>query len=183
MRPIRPEASLTGASEDESKPAITADFVEESPDLQEKNPKGQVNRMENEGGIKGTTHLVADTPYFVLMEENRRIGPKVLQTPGGIECAAFYGFSDKDTYDKYCMNCHLALTPYPLVKAYLRNEAGPRAEGLRLIVLDAAGPREPYLHAATMEAVLEAQENRTAHVNAKYEFRLDSETDAYRLLP
>ena len=37
------------------------------------------------------------------------------------------------------------------------------------------------LHAATMEAVLEAHENRTNHVTARYLLTFDQELSAYKL--
>ncbi len=123
----------------------------------------------------------AGTPYYVLLESNRRIGPKVVQFPAGMACAPIYGFSDKGPYDQFCSNSQLALTPYPLVKVYLREQAGTPGDGLKLVVVDAAGPCEPYLHAATMAAVLEAQENHTTHVTAGYRLIFDQEADAYRL--
>ena len=125
--------------------------------------------------------MVASTPYYVLMQSNRRIGPNVVQSPAGMECATIYGFSDKGPYDQFCSNSPLALTPYPLVKVYLRAQAGTTDDGLKLVVVDATGPREPYLRAATMAAVLEAQENRAPHVNAAYRLIFDPESNAYRL--
>lgn len=125
--------------------------------------------------------MVSATPYYVLMDENRRIGPKVVQLNSRIECLPIYGFSDKGPYDKFCTNSQLALTPYPLVKIYLRSQASASGDGLKLVVIDAAGPREPYLRAATMEAVLEAQENRTTHVTAGYQLMLDQKANAYRV--
>ena len=124
---------------------------------------------------------VDGTPYYVLMDGNRRIGPEVVQSHANIECSPIYGFSDKGPYDKFCRNSQQELTPYPLVKVYLREQAGAPGDGLKLVVLDAAGPREPYLHAATMEAVLEAQENRTTHVVAAYRLLFDQVVNAYRL--
>ena len=123
--------------------------------------------------------VVADTPYYVLMDGNHRIGPEVVQLHSGIECEPIYGFSDKGPYDKFCVNSQRALTPYPLVRGYLRNQAGAPGDGLKLVVVDAAGPRELYLHAATMEAVLEAQEHRTTHVNAAYRLMFDQKANAY----
>ncbi|MBC8870801.1 MAG: hypothetical protein H8E44_15365 [Planctomycetes bacterium] len=123
--------------------------------------------------------VVADTPNYVLMDGNRRVGPRVVQFHAGIECSPIYGFSHKGAYDKFCMNSQLALTPYPLVKVYLRNQVGAPGDGLKLVAVDAAGPREPCLHAATMEAVLEAQKNRTAHVTAAYRLVFDREAKAY----
>ena len=124
---------------------------------------------------------VADTPHYVLLDANRRIGPTVVPLRSGSECSPIYGFSDKGPYDKFCMNSELALTPYPLVKVYLRSQAGAPGDGLQLVVLDAAGPGDPFLHAATMEAVLEAQENRTNHVTAAYRLMFDQEANAYRV--
>jgi hypothetical protein len=125
--------------------------------------------------------VAADTPYYVLMDGNRRIGPQVVPLRPGIECSPIYGFSDKGPYDKFCMNSALALRPYPLVKGYLRNEAGAPGDGLKLVVVDAAGPREASLHAATVEAVLEAHENRSTHVTATYGLIFDQEANAYRV--
>ena len=137
--------------------------------------------IENRGIVMPTSEVLAGTPYYVLLDGNRRIGPEVMRSLSGRECAPIYGFSNKGKYDKFCMNCPLALTPYPLVNVYLRNEAGAPCNGLRLVVLDAAGPREHCLHAATMEAVLEAKQNRTAHVSAAYRLTFDREADTYRL--
>ena len=75
----------------------------------------------------------------------------------------------------------MALTPYPLVKVYLRSQISAPSDGLKLVVVDAAGPHEPHLHAATMEAVLEAQENRTTHVTVACQLMFDQEADAYRV--
>ena len=127
------------------------------------------------------SEVVAGTPCYVLMDGNRRIGPKVLPLHSGIDCSPIYGFSNKDLSDKFCMNSQLPLTPYPLVKVYLRNQATAPGDGLKLVVIDAAGPREPHVRATTMEAVLEAQENRTTHVTVAYRLMFDQEADAYRV--
>ena len=66
--------------------------------------------------------VVADTPNYVLMDGNLRIGSKVVRLDAGIECSAIYGFSDKGPYDEFSANSQLALKPYPLVKGYLRNQ-------------------------------------------------------------
>lgn len=125
--------------------------------------------------------VVADTPYYVLMDGNRRIGPKVAPPHSGDECLPIYGFSDKDPYDTFCMNSQLALKPYPLVKLFLQNQVDVPGEGLKLVVVDAVGPREPCLHAATMEAVLEAQQKRTPEVSVAHRLLFDEEVGAYRL--
>ena len=125
--------------------------------------------------------LVDGTPYYVLLDGNRRIGPEVVQSHAEIECSPIYGFSDKGSYDKFCRNSQQELTPYPLVKVYLREQAGAPGDVLKLVVLDAAGPREPYLRAATMEAVLEAQENGTTHMTPTHHLTFKLEANVYRL--
>ena len=127
------------------------------------------------------TEVVAGTPYYVLMDGSCRIGPDITPLHSGIECLPIYGFSDKGFYDNFCLRTPQALTPYPLVKGYLRNQLGAPNNCLKLVVIDSAGPREPYLHAATMKAVLEAQENRTTHVTADYRLMFEQEANAYRV--
>mgnify|MGYP001822969437 CR=1 FL=1 len=125
--------------------------------------------------------VAASTPNYVLIDGNLRIGPKVVPLDAGIECSAIYGYSDKGPYDKFCANSQIALKPYPLVQGYLRNQIDASGDNLKLVVIDAAGPREPYLHAATIEAVLEAQERCAAHVTVTYRLTFDEEANAYRV--
>ena len=129
-----------------------------------------------------TSAAVADTPYYVLLDGKQRFGPEVVPQPSGTECSATYGFSDKDSYDKFCANSQLALTPYPLTKFYLRNETDAPGDSLHLVVVDAAGPREPCLQAATMGAVLEAQENRRTLVIVAHQLAFDQQAAAYRII-
>ena len=125
--------------------------------------------------------IVSGTPYYVLNDCDGRIGPTVKQFDTGIECVPIYGFSDKGPYDQFCANSELPLKPYPLVKGYLREQIDTPGDGLKLVVLDAVGADDAYLHAATMHAVLEAQEKRTTCVNADYRLILDQEANAYRV--
>jgi hypothetical protein len=125
--------------------------------------------------------VLADTPCYVLLEANCRIGPDVLPMLSGLECLSIYGFSDKEPYDKFCANSQLALTPYPLVKGYLQTQAEIRDKRLKLVVLDPVGPREALLDAATMEAVLVAQQNRTPQVTVTHQLSFDREANAYRV--
>jgi hypothetical protein len=137
---------------------------------------------QKENGLNMTSiEVVVCTPRYVLLDENRRLGPMVIPSDVGVGCSVIYGFSDKGPYDRFCGNSDLALRPYPLVEGYLRNQVGVSGGDLKLIVLDADGPRERCLHAATMEAVLEAKENRAAGVNTGYRLILDPKADAYRV--
>jgi hypothetical protein len=122
---------------------------------------------------------ILGTPYYVLMNADGRIGPKVVQSDTGIGCTPIYGFSGKSAYEKFCRNSGLTQKPYPLLKGYLRNRIESPGNGLKLVVLDAVGLSEPYLQAATMEAVLEAQASPTTDVKADYRLMLNPESDAY----
>lgn len=115
------------------------------------------------------------------MDGNRRIGPKVVPSQTGIECLAIYGFADKGPYNAFRVNGQLALKPYPLVKRYLRTQIDAAGDGLNLVVIDAGGLDEPYLHAATMNAVLEAQEKRATEVTIAYQLVFDDEAGAFRV--
>lgn len=135
-----------------------------------------------EGGIvMSMISVVTGTPYYVLMDGNRRLGPNLVQMPAGMDCMAIYGFTDKGPYESFRLDSHLALTPYPLVKVYLRSQIGDSPAQLKLVVIDATGLREPILHAATMKQVLEAHESGATHVTARYQLIFDSEVDAYRV--
>jgi hypothetical protein len=123
----------------------------------------------------------AVTPNYVLIHETRCFGPQVAPLTSGVVCSSIYGFSDKKHYDQFCTRSELALTPYPLVKCYLRDQIGEPGDALKLVVLEAAGPEEPCLHAATVETVLDAHESRAALVTTAYRLVFDREIGAYRV--
>jgi hypothetical protein len=123
--------------------------------------------------------LLVETPNYVLLERTQRIGPELLALDSGQDCIAVYGFSDKQPYDAFCENSELALTPYPLVKGYLRNRLEVAEDTILLIAIDAAGPDEPILNAATMQLVLEAHETQSSQVSVSYRLTKDEQTPAY----
>lgn len=132
-----------------------------------------------------TSELIIATPYYVLMDQKTPFGPTVSDPILNVEYTAIFGFSDKAPYDSFCRECSLPLTPYPLVKGYLRNQLGTSGHDdasercVKLVILDASGPRAPNVHAATMLAVLEAQEKGTAHVTSTQNLTFHPETHAY----
>ncbi len=128
-----------------------------------------------------TVAVLADTPYYVLMNGKKRLGPEVVPFSSGTECVAIYGFSDKNHLDKFRANSRLPLLPYPLTRSYLRDQTDLPRDGLNLVVIDVAGPGESWLHAATMEAVLQGQQDRTAHVTAAYDLTFEPDVAAYRI--
>lgn len=128
-----------------------------------------------------TAALVVSTPYYVLMEGNRRIGPDVMPAKSGLIYSAIYGFSDKAPYDAFCANSRAALKPYSLVKGYLRSQVDTLKNDVTLVVLDAVGPKEHKVLAATIEVVLDAHETRASDVISNYELRFDEQANAYRV--
>jgi hypothetical protein len=128
-----------------------------------------------------TSIVVAGMPHYLLLDGTCRIGPQVLPSNSGTKCEAFYGFSDKTQYDGFCRNSEVEFRPYPLVKGFFRTQAEDSGDHLKLMVLDAAGPHETNLAAATMEAVLNAHQTRSPHVTATHQLVFDRELSGYRV--
>ena len=125
--------------------------------------------------------LLANTPCDVLLDGSQRLGPKLMAHPGGLEYEAIYGFSSKESYDLFSASSDLPLIPYPLVKGYLKNQIAESGDTVHLVVVDAAGPQESQLNAATMNSVLEAQEQKANQVTVSFRLRLDRKSQAYRV--
>ena len=125
--------------------------------------------------------LLVETPNYVLLDHTQRIGPELSAMDSGQKCIAIYGFSDKQPYDAFCENSELALTPYPLVKGYLRNRIDVAGDTILIVVIDAAGPDEPILDASTMQLVLEAHEKESPQVSVSYQLTKDEQSTAYRV--
>lgn len=123
--------------------------------------------------------LLAETPRYVLLNDKLRLCPELLPTQGGPACTAIYGFSDKQPYDLFCANCDLPLTPYPLVKGYLKKQIADSDGCIQLVVVDATGPLQIQMNAATMNLVLEAQEQNANQVAVSFRLTLDPASKAY----
>ncbi len=127
------------------------------------------------------------TPYYVLMSGTNRIGPTMQRLPSDSECAVLYAFSGKESYDAFCDKSDEDLRPYPLVKGYLQGQIDTAVEPgieptlLRLVVIDAAGPQDEILHAATMQSVLKAQKARTTQLPETHQLTFNRTTGDYRL--
>ncbi len=121
------------------------------------------------------------TPQYVLLNGKTRIAPLVHALQSGRGCIALYGFSDKTPYDLFRESSKIPLTPFPLVKVYLRTLLDANEGDLHLVIVDAVGPSSGKLRAATMQAVLDAQIAQAAVVTAEYSLTMDSATDCYRV--
>jgi hypothetical protein len=122
-----------------------------------------------------------DTPYYLLLEENCRLGPEVTRLPTRTVRSAVYGFSVKASYDRFCERVQLSLRPYPLTKFFLRQESETPGDGLDLVVVDPAGLDDSCLYAVAMEDVLDAQKDRTPRMMVSHRFTFDQAVDAYRV--
>ena len=125
--------------------------------------------------------LLVNTPCDVLFDDKQRLGPKLLALPGEPEYEAIYGFSSKESYDLFIANSDLPLIPYPLVKGYLKNQIAESGDTVHLVVVDAAGPQETELIAATMNSVLEAVKQNANQVTLSLRLMLDRESQDYRV--
>jgi len=123
----------------------------------------------------------AITPNYVLLHGKTRLAPTVLPLRTGKNCSALYGFSDKAPYDLFRSNSEMALTPFPLVKVYLRTLLEAVSETLHLVIIDATSPSDLSIRAASMEAVLEAQLAQIPRVLAEYSLTWDQEANGYRV--
>ncbi len=121
------------------------------------------------------------TPQYVLMDVNRRIGPKIQPLTSGQVCSPIYGFTNKLLYDRFRLNTPQQLIPYPLVKRYLTQLIEESGEKLLLVVFDAVGPDDPVLYAATTAAVLEAQSNGEKQIASSHQLTIDPGTKTYRV--
>jgi hypothetical protein len=127
--------------------------------------------------------LPASTPFFVLMENKKRVGPQIdfdeSQAADQLAPLVIYGFSDKSQYIRFCENSSLALTPYPLVKFYLRDETSRNPKQMKLVVLNASGPDVPSLDAAYMNDVLDAHEQDRRELVSSVRLVRDEKTGHY----
>ncbi len=121
------------------------------------------------------------TPHYVLLNGKTRIAPTVLQLSSGQDCSALYGFSDKAPYDLFRAASDLALTPFPLVKVYLRTLLDANESHLHLVIMDAASPSQQTVQAATMQSILDAQLAQAPNVIAEYSLTFDEQANGYRI--
>jgi len=123
----------------------------------------------------------AKTPHYVLKEGSQPTCPSLSQTPSQVHPTVIYGFSDKPEYDVFLSDSPLALTPYPLVKGFLKNQIELNIGSLKLIVLDAISSTQQCLYAATFQSVLESFQLGTESVAVSHRLVLDGSSPDYRI--
>jgi len=126
-------------------------------------------------------HGFAKTPRYVLKDGSRITRPIVSPSSSDAKHTVIFAFSDKPEYDTFLRASLDALTPYPLVKGYLRNQLILDDEWLHLLVLDASGPQQEVLDATTFKDVLEAFQTDSNSVNVTYQLILDVASKGYRI--
>ena len=128
-----------------------------------------------------TNQTLYSTPQYVLLDVNRRIGPKLKPSDSKTGHTAIYGFTDKSFYDAFRLNTTQPLIPYPLVKRYLTKMIEDAGDTLSLIVIDASGPSELTLHAAAIADVLEAHVKGDKKVSATHQLTFDAASSSYKV--
>jgi hypothetical protein len=108
--------------------------------------------------MSGQTAL---TPNYLLYEDGRPISTLLKIPHTGETATAVYGFSDKPMYDRFCMATTRRLTPFPLVKTYLRNQLKLKPNEAKFMALDASSCDSSNLDIATMVSVLDSLEHKT----------------------
>lgn len=123
----------------------------------------------------------AKTPRYVLRDGAHPTCPFVVQASSDDHAIVIFGFSDKPEYDVYLSVSSLMLTPYPLVKGYLKNQIELNSGSMRLVVIDAVSPDQPCLYAATFEAVLESFRLGSDVVAVSHRLVKKESSTAYRI--
>ncbi|GAA5507682.1 hypothetical protein Rcae01_03139 [Novipirellula caenicola] len=123
------------------------------------------------------------TPYYVLIFDKSRIGPTLTAAESASSYQVIYGFSDKKPYDTFCANSPRPLTPYPLVKGYLQSQIEMAPDVIHLVVVDATGPHDAVLYAATMQSVFDSQKTQNPQVTASFRLTLNADNESYAVQP
>ncbi len=124
---------------------------------------------------------VAATPRYVLRQGLLPLGPLVLPTVAQADVTVVFAFSSKPHFDAFLRQSEKKLTPYPLVKGFLQNQSDLDGKVLRLVVIDANSPHQTILHAATVQAVLNAFELNQTSVLTSHELIIDEKLGSYRI--
>ena len=123
--------------------------------------------------------LPLQLPQYVLLFDKQRIGPTIAEDETATPSVVIYGFSDEHFYGKFIANSGRLLTPFPLVKTYLRDQLADQGCSLKLVVVDAIDEAQSTLNAVTMQAVLTAFENRLKQVSATHMLTYTEATKTY----
>lgn len=121
------------------------------------------------------------TPRYILKDGAHPTSPIVVGAASEGGPIAIYGFSGKPTYDIFWKAQAGALTPFPLVSLYLQHLIDSRADSLSLVALDATGPQQQILQAATFQAVLEAYRQNSESVPVTHQLIRDGDSPGYRV--
>ncbi len=121
------------------------------------------------------------TPYYVLLEDNQKLKPSVFSLSSGQECRAIYGFSDQVAYQVFIANSQRRLTPYPLVKTYLRSLLDSAAQSKSLVILDAKSEVETPIAAALVQSVFDAHHLKATTMSSEFELTFDPAANSYRV--
>lgn len=124
-----------------------------------------------------TIQAAPSIPRYVLLNEDESPDGPRCRDHAGEPCTAVYGFSDRSSYEAFSAGVTELRRPYPLVGGDLKRML--QRSGVQLVVINAAGPTETNLVAATADAVLLAQTNPSEPVSTSYRLSLATGTAEY----
>ena len=123
----------------------------------------------------------AKTPRYVLKDGSHPTSPLVSQASTDAHATVIFGFSDKPEYDAFLSTSKLELTPYPLVKRFLKFQCDLEDNSLKLVVLDAVSAEQACFYAATFESALESLEHNSASVRVSHRLIREETSSDYRI--
>ena len=124
---------------------------------------------------------LARTPNYLMMHDHVVFGPKLTTASAEEGAHVVFAFTDKLQYDAFWATMNEKMTPYPLVKSYLRNRLQEDNSVQWLMVLDARNDHETRYQASTFQEVLISMEKRLDSVPITHCLTLDSESIGYAI--
>lgn len=120
-------------------------------------------------------------PSYVLLGKDGPLGPSLMQFFTGPAISAVYGFSSKNTYDRFIEKSTTDLKPYPLTPRALQDQIAQGDDVVRIVVLDARGPRESGYCAASISSVLKAHQENSAQIEVGFRLSRATFSNEYRV--
>ncbi len=126
--------------------------------------------------------ILAKTPHYLMMHDHVVVGPTMAEGPDQEVHRVVFAFTDKLQYDTFWASAKEKMTPYPLVKSYLRSqlERDPRIQWL--MVLDASSEHQDVVSATTFQNVLSSMENKSDSVPLTHRLTLDAARGRYSIM-
>lgn len=108
------------------------------------------------------------TPHYLLLNGDEKIGPEIVQYHSTSNFFPLYAFSSRLHYDLFTRNSNMELQPYTLVAKFLDSRIQNATHYEQVLIIDACGPFDDEVKAATFENVYLALIHDNENVEASY---------------